>query len=250
MRLALLSWLVLISAGGMSGIVRTQQAGTGLISGHMQNISDLFSVAVQTEVTSTATLDALATEVITNSATTTSTVPQSTPPPLPSASTSGPNLQLNPFDWNFQTSVPEPPIGPLAGVYIAFMLSLFWVCAYFYFFKRREWKRTNSVLKRATERWGQLGLWLAGIGLLFALFRVIHLDFFNLRFWLYFCALAALAAIVWFFYWYRNDYPKAMDKFLKTQRAKQYMPGAAKKSTNTPSVGPQQAQVGGKRRKK
>jgi hypothetical protein len=171
-------------------------------------------------VTSTAT--------ITSTATTSTTLAESTPPPLPSAST-GPNLQINPLDWNFLTSKPDPPLGPFAYAYLAIMLSLFWVSAYFYFFKRNEWKRTNSVLRRAAERWGQVGMWIAGLGLLSLVLRIIELDFFNLRFWFYLWLLAAIVAGAWFYYWYRTRYQKEMAKYLKTQRARQYMPGAAKK---------------------
>jgi hypothetical protein len=65
---------------------------------------------------------------------------------------------------------------------------------------------------------------------------VIGLDFFNMRFWLYLWTLATLVAIGWFFYWYRTKYPKELAKYQKTQRARQYMPGAASKSTARQTV--------------
>jgi hypothetical protein len=111
------------------------------------------------------------------------------------------------------------------------MLALFGVSAYFYFYKRNEWKRTNSVLKRAAERWGSIGMWLAGLSLLFVIFRLIPLDFFNIRLWLYLAFLTALAVGGWFYYWYRTTYPKQLARFQKQQRARQYMPGAAKKGS-------------------
>ena len=120
-------------------------------------------------------------------------------------------------------------MGLLAWVYLILMLALFGVSAYFYFFKRVEWKRTNSVYRRAAERWGPWFLWVSGLGLLFLVFRVVHLDILNKRFWLYLWFLGALALIGWFYYWYRRDLPAQLAKYEKTQRARQYLPGSAKK---------------------
>ncbi len=240
MHLVLLPGLLLALVRGVWSGAAPHPADLSPTFNLLQTIPGIYSIASQTTTTTTSTTTVGAitsTKAITGAATTTSTLAQSTPPPLPSAS-AGPNLQINPLDWNFLTSVPSPTLGPLAWVYLAGMLSLFWVCAYFYFFKRSEWKRTNSVLKRAAERWGQIGMWIAGLGLLSFALRVIQLDFFNLRFWFYLWALAALVAGGWFVYWYRTGYPKAMEKLLKTQRARQYMPGAAKKgaAAQTPTA--------------
>lgn len=263
MQLVLLPGLLLTLVGGVYGGATSHPADISQKLGLTRNIQSVYSIAAQTTTTATTTIAVTSTqavtgtEALTNAGTTTSTVPQSTPPPLPSASsTGGNNLRINPFDWNFLTSVANPPLGPFAWVYLAGMLSLFWVCFYIYFFKRNEWKRTNSVLKRAAERWGQIGMWIAGLGLFSLVLRVIQLDFFNLRFWFYLWALAAVVAGGWFFYWYRTDYPKAMEKFLKTQRARQYMPGTAKKGVVQQAVAPQRggnpgpAQAGDKRRRK
>lgn len=75
-----------------------------------------------------------------------------------------------------------------------------------------------------------MGLWLAILGLLLILFRLVGLDFFNLRFWLYLWMLALLIVAGWFIFWYRTAYPKELEKFRKTQRARQYMPGGAVKT--------------------
>jgi preprotein translocase subunit SecY len=221
MHLALLPWLLLALAGGASNGVPAQSSGA---AANTDFLHGLYSVAAQTAETATTTISATATTAVSGTA----TIAQSTPAPLATA-TAGGNLRINPFDWNFLTSVPDPALGPFGWVYIVVMLALFGVSAYFYFFKRIEWKRTNSVLRRAAERWGQTGMWIAGLALLFAVFRVIKLDVFDVRFWFYLWLLAALGAALWFFYWYRTSYPKEMAKYLKTQRARQYMPGASKK---------------------
>jgi hypothetical protein len=225
MHLALLPWLLVAMAGGtLSG---APAHAPGIVPNTASHF-DLYSVAAQATTTATTTISA------------TATIAQNTPVPLATA-TAGANLQINPFDWAFLTSVPNPPLGPFAWFYIVFMVALFAVSAYFYFFKRIEWKRTNTVLRRAAERWGQIGLWISGIGLLFAVFRIVGLDLFNLRFWFYLCMLAALIAGGWLFYWYRTDYPKEMAKYTKAQRARQYMPGAAKKTGVVPAASTQTA---------
>jgi hypothetical protein len=129
------------------------------------------------------------------------------------------------------------------------MIVLFGVSAYFYFFKRLEWKRTNPVLKRAADRWGPIGLWVSGLALLFVAFRLVSLDFFNLRFWFYLWLMAAIVLIAWIYYWYRTAYPKQLAKYQKSQRARQYMPSASKKGSARqmappPPPGPAPSQAG------
>src|SRR5215211_2066483 len=148
MHLALLPWLVLAMAGGVPSGAATQSLGA---APNAKSLYNLYSVAAQATTTATTTISATATTAVTGTATTT----QSTPVPLETA-TPGGNLQFNPFDLAFLTSVPNPPLGPFGWAYIVIMLALFGLSAYFYFFKRIEWKRTNSVLRRAAERWGPM----------------------------------------------------------------------------------------------
>ncbi len=206
--------------------------------------SSLFSVAAQATTTSTLTTT-VATATTDNAATATTTLTgtsevtatatltgsvQSTPVPLPVQGGSVP-LQGNPLDPSHLFSAASPPIGPYAWAFLALMTALLAASGYFMLVKRPKWKGTNSVLYRAANRWGPVGLWIAIPGIFFLLFRVVGLDFFNMRFWLYLWTLATLAAAGWFFYWYRTRYPKEVAKYQKTQRARQYMPGAASKST-------------------
>ena len=72
-------------------------------------------------------------------------------------------------------------------------------------------------------------LWAAGLGIVLLIFRIIPLDFFNLRFWLWVDLLALLGIGGWILYWYRTSYPKEMAKYTKTQKARQYMPGSSGK---------------------
>jgi hypothetical protein len=150
------------------------------------------------------------------------------------------SLQINPFDWNFLTSAPpaDARMGPFAWGFLALMVALLAATLYFVILKRPQWKRTNSVRYRAVNRWGQVGLWLSGLGLLFLLMRIVGLDFFNLRIWLYMVFLATLAIAAWFFYWYRTAYPKEVAKYQKAQRARQYMPGSSGKGSARPASGP------------
>lgn len=179
----------------------------------------------------TATVATTATSSLGATPTVTATVAGPPPPTIavPVVTTDAP-LQLNPFDAKFLFSAPRPPMGPFSWACFALMVALLGVSGYFYAVKRPDWKRTNTVLYRAANRWSQPGLWLAIMGLLLILFRLVGLDFFNLRFWLYMWMLALLGVAGWFLFWYRTSYPKEQEKFRKTQRARQYMPGGAIKT--------------------
>ncbi|MEO6457721.1 MAG: hypothetical protein ABIO92_05550 [Chloroflexia bacterium] len=210
--------------------------------GHLLGTGSLFSIAAQatttatlttgtTEVTSDATATAASTVTGTSGISATATITgsaQSTPVPLPVGEIP---MQGNPLDPAFLFSAPSPPIGPYAWACLALMTALLAVSGYFLLIKRPEWKGTNPVLHRAANKWGQVGLWVSIVGLLCLLFRVVTLDFFNMRIWLYLWALATLAAAGWFVYWLRMKYPKEAAKYQKSQRARQYMPGSASKST-------------------
>jgi hypothetical protein len=74
------------------------------------------------------------------------------------------------------------------------------------------------------------------IGLLFALTRLVSLDFFNLRIWFYVMLLSALALFGWIVYWYRTSYPNEMARYRKTLKARQYLPGKAR--TTSPATRP------------
>lgn len=228
-----------ISTTPTSGITATVTAttaatGTSAITA-TPTITSTAAATSTAEITATAATTSTA--VITGTATTTATL--STPVPLPTVGVQG-NLQINPFDWNFLTSVPpdNARMGPFAWGYLALMVALLAASLFFIIVKRPGWKRTNSVRYRAVNRWGQVGLWLSGVGLLFLLLRVVGLDFFNLRIWLYLVFLATIAIAAWFFYWYRTAYPKEMAKYNKAQRARQYMPGSPGKGSARLASGP------------
>ena len=239
MRLALLPGFALaLAAIGLSGFhapVSYASTGSGPASGHPAFLSIFAQAATTATVTLSASPAVTATPPVTATPAGTSTsTAQSTPVPLPTATSAG-SLQINPLDWNFLTSpagtgsIPVlSALGPFGWIYLALMIALFGVSAYFYFIKRAQWKRTNPVWRRAADRFGSAGMWVSGITILFIIFRVIGLDFFNMRIWLYLCFVALIAVGVWFYYWYSRSYPQEMAKFEKTQRARQYMPGAKK----------------------
>ena len=242
MRLALLLGITLFWVAG--SIPQVSQAPARGVA-YAAAAPDFFSISAQPVTTPTLTLPALvnptaavpltATVATTATATleVTATATLSGPPPptvsVPVVNNDVP-LQLNPFDAGFLFSSPRPPMGPFSWACFALMIVLLGGSGYFYAVKRPQWKRTNTVLYRAANRWSQPGLWLAIVGLLLILFRLIGLDFFNLRFWLYLWFLVLIGIAAWFFYWYRTAYPKELDKFQKTQRARQYMPGGAVKT--------------------
>lgn len=227
MHLAILPGLILALATSLSANAINQQ-----IDGPAYNNQfTFFSVAAQATTTATLTTGPTATGAltttgsITGTATLTGTTPTVavTPISVPTEAPQ-PTLQGNPFDFQFLTSAPSPALGPFAWAYLVVMALLFAGSGYFYFYKRPQWRRTNSVYYRAAGRWGQTGLWISGLGILFWLFRAIGIDLLNLRFWLYLWALAALVAAVWFIYWYNSGFKKELARFQKAQRNRQYMP--------------------------
>lgn len=234
MRLALLPGL-LITLAGLTGaswsVAHAPTTHAATLSS--RSVGGFLSIAAQSATTATVTVSA-------TQATTSTTTAQNTPVPLSTATPPG-TLRLNPLDWNFLTSPAsaEPSLGalgPFAWVFAVAMLLLLGVSGYFYYVKRNEWKRTNPVLRRAANRFAPAGMWTGALGILFAIFRVVALPFFNLRFWLYLFIVAVIALAAWIIYWYRDSYPSEIAKFEKTQRARQYMPTARKGSVRAQPV--------------
>jgi len=267
MHLGILSGLIVALAGSFSGGGSAHTTGATYQT-NLHNTAALYSILAQTATTPTVaagiTPTALATGSVqaattitatgTTTGTTASTSPTSPPyTPAPIATTvPQANLQINPFDWNFLTGYPtEPKLGPFAIAYLVLILAVIGVSIYFLRFRGPGWKTTNPVLFRAVNRFAVPALWIAGLGILFLIFRIIPLDLFNLRFWLYLDFLALLGLGGWIFYWWRTSYPKEMAKYLKTQKARQYMPGGSGKlaSRSTPVAAPakggQQARTSG-----
>jgi hypothetical protein len=251
MHLGILPGLILALAGNFLGGAHNASGAAYQANSH--DFATLYSILAQGTTTATipatTTVQAAATltstSVITGSTpaaiiTATNTITPATAVPLP---TVGPqaNLQINPFDWNFLTGTPTDPnkIGPFAIAFLVLMVALIGVGVYLLRVKRPQWKSSNPVLFKAVNRLAPYTLWIGVLGILFLLFRIIPLDFFNLRFWLYLIFLALIVLVVWVVYWYRTSYPKEMAKFLKTQKARQYMPGGGKvPSRSTPLAAP------------
>lgn len=253
MHLGSLPGLLLALAWGLLGGTSAHQiSATGVHAG--LNNTAVYSILKQAEtptvttdtttISPTATLAVIATDTvsatgtITPEATLTPTQIPSTPIPLPTAAPVGAQggLQLNPLDWRFLTSAPRDPaikMGPFAYVYLILMLGLIGGGIYGYRVLRPRFKNTNTVWYKAVARFAQPAIWIGVIGLLFLLARLVELDFFNMRLWFYLTLVAALGLAGWFFYWYRDSYPKEIAKFQKTQKQKQYLPGQTRGSART-----------------
>jgi hypothetical protein len=239
MHSGLLPGLLLALAGGLLGTATTDTHGAVSLASS-PNSANFYSIMAQTPATATVetvvtptlevtgTAAVTATESISATGTVTATATRAAAAPLPTTQPPGSgSLRINPFDGDFLFSAPpNPQVGPLGWFALLVMLGLLAGGIYLLLVKRPQWKRTNSVLYRAVNRFAQPMIWLGAIGILLLIFRWISLDFFNLRFWLYLWALALLGVIGWFVYWYRTSYPKEVAKFQKTQKARQYMPGS------------------------
>jgi hypothetical protein len=257
MHLGILSGLMVVLTGSFWGGASAHTTGAAYQT-NIHTTAALYSILAQTAATSTVatgttptapvpstlhpatTITAASTVTgtgsLTATATTTNTIPPSTPIPLPTTAPQS-NLQINPFDWNYLTSTPtDPKLGPFAIAFFVLMLALIGASIYFLRFKRPQWKGTNPVLFKAVNRFAPYALWVGVLGIILLIFRLIPLDPFNLRYWLYLDFLALLGLAGWMLYWYRTGYPKEMAKFLKTQKARQYMPGGSGKiaSRSTP----------------
>jgi hypothetical protein len=263
MHLGILSGLIVVLAGTFSGGAPAHTSGAAYQT-NIHSTAALYSILAQTAGTPTVATAAsptptthitgtvtAASGTLTATSTVTATVPPFTPAPLPTTVPQA-GLQINPFDLGFLTAWPtEPKLGPFAIAYLVLLLAVIGVSIYFLRFRGPQWKSTNPVLFRAVNRFAIPALWIAGLGLLFLIFRIIPLDFFNLRFWLYLDFLALLGLGGWILYWWRTSYPKEIAKYLKTQKARQYMPGGsgklASRSTpvSAPAKGGQQARTGG-----
>jgi hypothetical protein len=263
--------LIALAWGVLGGTSAHSVDAPGAASGLNNGI--LYSIATQAEtptvttptiaISPTATLEVIATGAVSPTGTVTGGVTLTTTPPAPTLTAIPlptqapqqiqPSLQLNPFDWNFLTSEPRSPdikIGPFAWIFLVLMLGLIGGAVYAYRVLRPRWKNTNTVWYRAVARFGQPAIWIGVLGILFLLFRVVELNFFNMRLWLYLVGLAFLGLAGWFFYWYRNQYPQEMAKFQKTQKARQYTPGTKGPVRPTGPSAPIAPQRGNKGRRK
>jgi hypothetical protein len=272
MHLGILSGLIVALTGSFWGGASAHTTGP-VYQTNLHSPAALYSIMAQTATTPTiavtgtvqAASTITATGVATGSGTitatatltnTTPTVPPPTPVPLPSTTTSSGGMQINPLDWNFLTSYPISGIlfdklGPFAIIYLVLMLVLIGAGIYLYRVRAPQWKSTNPVLFKAVNRFTPYALWIAVLGIIFLICRVVPIDALNLRYWLYLDFVALIALAIWILYWYRDSYPKEIAKFQKTQKARQYMPGGSgrvpSRSTavaTPPAKGSQQPKAG------
>ena len=243
MRLALLPGFIL----ALVAAVWSNNSSNSINPALLHTSTGLYSVAAQATITATTAVStptpaatsvatAAASSAVTSTQSVTSTVaPVSTPVPLPTVGPQAGGIDFTRIvDWNYLTTVPFPPLGPLGWLFLALMVILFGVGAYFFIIKRPQWKGTNTVLRKAAERWGSLAMYLAGGGFLLLLFRLIGFPLFNIRLWLYLWLLVIIGVVIWFAYWYRADYPKQLERYQKAQRQRQYMPTVKKGGARVP----------------
>jgi hypothetical protein len=252
MYLGSLPGLLLVVASGLLGSTPAHSTNQHQLAAYAAAGTTLYSVSAQGAVTPTDTIALTPTAAVTGTETVSATgtvtsgevlsatVVPATPVPIPTVApqSTGANLQINPFDWNFLTGSPtDPPVGIFGIIFGLLMVVLIVAAVYAYRVLRPRWKNTNPALYKAVVRFGQPALWIGVLGLIFIGFRLIQLDFLNKRFWLYLDGLALLGLLGWMLYWYRTSYPAEIAKFQKTQKARQYMPGHAKGQVRGP-IGP------------
>ncbi len=135
----------------------------------------------------------------------------------------------NPFSWDYLTAPIRnmETFGPLSIAFVivfgvAFLAALFVSMRIDHFFAG------DRILRKAVNRLAQSIVWITGVGLFFFSFRLMRVEFLTLymRIWSYLFALALIAAIAYFVYWYQTSYREQIAEIARHRERQKYMPRA------------------------
>ena len=119
------------------------------------------------------------------------------------------------FSLDYLTQAAQSGIGILSGLFTLLSLILLLGGAYYYFVGRSRW-RLHRLNFRLAGFWSLVATVLGGLGVLFALFRVLGIEGLNARFWFYLLLLAWIGYGIYAAYYFRMRYPAELAKYLAT----------------------------------
>lgn len=129
----------------------------------------------------------------------------------------------NPFSWHYLTApVYDTPVwGPLSVTYII-LFSVGFIASILIYNNIGGRLRRNTVLFDALRQASSILMPIFGLGLLFFLFRFLHVSALGLhmRLWLYLTALALLVVVGYYAYFFRTVYPRKVAA-VEAERVKQ-----------------------------
>ncbi|MFN8532991.1 MAG: hypothetical protein U0556_05555 [Dehalococcoidia bacterium] len=108
-------------------------------------------------------------------------------------------------------------LGAIFSIAIAIGIYLVWLAPHHYF-------RHDRYHARLARNIGQGILWIAGIGLIVVVFRLLDVGFFGMRLWLLLDAIVGIALIVYVIHYLRTVYPKRRAGMERQRRKQAYQP--------------------------
>jgi hypothetical protein len=108
-------------------------------------------------------------------------------------------------------------------VLTALFVVLFAVSAFVYW-RRAKIAPDNPVQRRFIRRLSQSGMWIAGLGIFFAIMRYIGFLYLDDPFWLLLVFIAAILVIAYFVYDRSEHYPVAMWQLQQSALQRKYRP--------------------------
>lgn len=173
-------------------------------------------------------------------------------PVVPNPTTDGGGgLKLNPFDWDWITSRPDPAMGIFAWGFFILTLVAFIGALYGMTGLKRRYRNGNPITYRQIDRWSQIIFWTSMAGLFFVLLRLPlwptntpgvngSFEFGSARLWLYLMFIVYIVIAVLAYRYFTIKYPPLAAAWQAKQARRQYDPAVARRYgvTTTPKGSP------------
>jgi hypothetical protein len=133
------------------------------------------------------------------------------------------HLDLLSGNYLFQTPTDSPSVY-FHAMTIGFGV-LFLVSAIAYW-RRGKLAPDNPVARRVVRRATKAGMWIAGIGLFFALMRYAQVDYVGMPLWLLLLFISTIVTVGYFVYELSERYPMAVWRLQESSLERRYRPAA------------------------